>query len=258
MMININKFDNQVEKIKNDAKNYEINVYQTLSVIKNMTQYWNDGYTKAFFRKVDQMLSGTNETTDFIYNIISYLKIISSDYNITNYRRGRIFGYSDSTINSDHFIIYNGDDEETANKKSIISNSIIENENHIESVVFKLCKPNTQKMDFENLDKDSIEQNEYVGMLGNMNNEIKQLEQKKQDTVNASDKLNDSFAAIVDLYNSKNTKKINQAISDVADSLYIINNNIEKAYEYVITRKEKYKSLFSDITASTSTINDND
>ena len=113
-------------------------------------------------------------------------------------------------------------------------------------------------MDFENLDKDSIEQNEYVGMLGNMNNEIKQLEQKKQDTVNASDKLNDSFAAIVDLYNSKNTKKINQAISDVADSLYIINNNIEKAYEYVITRKEKYKSLFSDITASTSTINDND
>lgn len=145
MMININKFDNQVEKIKNDAKNYEINVYQTLSVIKNMTQYWNDGYTKAFFRKVDQMLSGTNETTDFIYNIISYLKIISSDYNTTNYRRGRIFGYSDSTINLDHFIIYNGDDEEIANKKSIISNSIIENENHIESVVFKLCKPNTQK-----------------------------------------------------------------------------------------------------------------
>ena len=255
MVININKFDKQVENIKNDMKNYESNIYEALTVINNMSHYWNDNYTKSFFKKINQLNQNVNELIDCMHSFIVYLKTISSDYHYVNSKKRNLFGQISPIIDSGAYVINSSDDEDTSNKKKELSNSITDAEYQIGSMIFKLIVPYVEKLYFDNLDEERSDNlNEFVGMINNMPIEIKKYEQKKHDVSASSDRLKDSLSTIISLYDSKNSRRLTQIINEINEALYIINSNLNRAYEYIIARKAKYEKLFSEITDDASKI----
>ena len=247
MIIKLNEFNGQIEDIKRNIKDYEMHIYETISTAKNMSYYWKDGYTSVFFKKVDDMLQTTNDLVNSLYRSLSSLQSISSFYHSINAKRSYLLGHGGSTINSSYYIVQSDDDEDVASKKRSIYNSIQSAEDHISSMLSNMRVPFVSRIDFNSLEKQSAIGNEFVGMLDNVPNEIKILEQKCVDARNSSNNLKNSFGGILSYYTSGNTDKISNNINQINDSLHSLDLNLNNACEYITVRREKYKKAIAKI-----------
>ena len=247
MVINIDGFNSQISDIKNSIKDYEINIYESLSIAKNISYYWKDGYTPAFFKKIDDILQNTNELVNSLYRFSTVLQSISSQYNAINNERGYLLGHGGSTINSNYYIVQSGDDENVASCKRRIYNSIQNAENNIASLLSGCSIPYVSKIDFGDLEKQSAKGNDFVGMLNNIPDELNILEQKNVDAKNSSNNVKNIIDDIPSLYQSSNSSKIAGQINEIKEALYAIDENLRNACDYIRMRREKYKEAISKI-----------
>lgn len=246
MEIRIKKFDEQLHLIKNELKNYEYNVYEAISIINNMHFYWNDGYTKSFFSKINKTTQDLNNVIDYLHHVVSSLETISTRYNSINSRIDNYFGCYETVINSAYYIIDESDNEEIANRKSIISDYIVEAEDAIGSVLSRFEKIYVWRANYDSLDREN-DQNDFLGMLDNMPNEIRRLEQKNREVSSSFVQLKASLMPIISLYNSSNSGRLSKIIDNANENMHSISDNLESAYEYVISRREAYQNLFSEM-----------
>ena len=117
MMIDVIQYSRQVEKTRNDIKEYETTIYDVISNIKNLTFYWNDGYTKSFFKKIDKLAIFTNDFANCLYNFLTLMTFLSTKYNLINKKANALFNLSNSIIKIDDYIVTETDDEVVASKK---------------------------------------------------------------------------------------------------------------------------------------------
>ena len=246
MKINVKEFENQTNSIENSIKNYEHCLYQIMGCINSLHLYWNDGYTKAFFLKMNKFSQNVSDFTELLYKLTRSFKSVVSYYNGVNNKRKAYFGYSTSLINSNSFINIESDDEEVKNKKAIIRNTISNAENQVASDLSRISVPIIQKLDFESLDKNFIDSdNDFVGMLDNMPSELDKLILKKHDVLQSSLVLRGSLSSIEKKYISNNMKKIMRIINEIEENFNFINNNFDFIISYIKRRKDDYESAFS-------------
>lgn len=250
MIINVKNFTNQIGTIKNELKNYEFKIYEASSIISNMHFYWSDGYTNSFFKRINKFTQDINDLTDYLHHIVSCLDVISIRYNSINNRIDDLFGNADAIIDSNNYIVYEDDKPEIAERKYIVSDIIDDSEDQIASTLFKSNNVYVSTVNYDSLDVEKTgEQNTLIGMMDNMPNEIKKLEEKNRDVYNTSNYLKESLISITTLYNSKNVKKLKALIDIASENMHFINNNLRITHEYIISRREQYQNLFSKMAA---------
>lgn len=248
MMINIIKYSKQVEIIKKNIKDFEYAIFQTVSTAKNVSYYWNDGYTQSFFSEIDKENQYTNELINVLYHVLSLMTLLSTTYSDINIQKQYLLDISGGIIDSDDFIIKD-DDEETIDKKNQINNMIINAEDKIADMISKINVPYIKKLNFENLDIQKPNQG-FIGMLEGIDTEIKKVESGTQEAKRSCDALKDSLYSTISLYNSINNRKISRIINELDDGLQTLIVNLENSYNYIKDRKNTYKNLFEKSTNS--------
>lgn len=246
-MINVNKFSEQFLNIKTNFKEYEFKIFQTLSIAKNLSFYWNDGYTKAFFSEINKEIHSANDLIDSIYRLCSLFSFVQVVYNDVHSKQAEFLGIYSSVINPNDFIIQNKDDSEMATKKRYLYNKVINIEENISDVIFQISIPYIKKISFEDLSTENSNK-DFVGMLDEIENEINRLGINVQDMFNVSDKLKKSLYDILAYYNCKNGNSVEKIVEDIEDGINTLNTNLKNAFEYVYNRKKGYKELFDEFS----------
>lgn len=255
-MININKFNDQFSGVKMHFQDYELKVFETLSIAKNLSFYWNDGYTKSFLSEINKEIQFTNDLINSIYDLCSLFAYAIMLYNDINSKQGELLGIYSNIVNTNDFIVQSNDDNETATKKSYLYNKTIDIEDKISSDIFKLNIPYIKRINFDDLSAESPEKG-FIGMLDGIDNEINKLHISIQDTVKATNLLKENLYEILVYYNSTNSNKLKKIVEDLEKEFNTLNVNLENVFEYIYSRKNDYSKLFEELANETKIYFDN-
>ena len=255
MRINLKIVSSVIDEINNNLSNYEIASSEMLSTIKNMNYYWQDGYTLSFFKKVEEETQDTYDLIESIYNLLKDLKFLLLTYQSLSNRIISKFPNLDSQIiNSNDFIITGLENEEEAENKKDINNSIFEIEEEISYSLSKINIPFIKAISFDSLDH-SNENCNFLGMKDNIKNEIKKTEKLNDDSKKYSEYLIDELNNFTNNYNTKNLKKLKNIIDSISISIFQNKNNLNNTYNYIIRREKEYINLINNLVNEINQIN---
>lgn len=258
MVINNYKFNEQVETIKKNIRDYEFIVFNTVSIAKNLSYYWNDGYTKSFFSEIDKEIEYTNDLIYTLYRLCSSLTLVSAMYNDIGEKEKNLLGFSSNIIDLNNFIVQEDiDNEDVISKKQYLYNKTISTEEIISVLLSKIDVPFTRKLYFDNL---SVQKEDpgFIGMLSGIDNEIKKLELNIESVKNNSDLLKISLYNITESYSSNNSETIKNIVEKIESELHTLYFNFEKTVGYIQTRKSEYKNMLEDLAQQTRKIENTD
>lgn len=254
MTIDIYKFNEQVEIIKSNLQDYEFVVYDTVSAAKNVSFYWNDGYTQSFFTEIDKEIQFTNDLVNALYCLCFSLMSISMLYTDINQKKKSLLGSSDNIINLNYFTVSSDDEEEIASRKRYLYNKVIDVEDRIASLLSRVDVPFIRQMSFNNLSVERPNQG-FIGMLTGIDKEIQKLQISVQSAKKNCDVLKENLYLICETYNSKNSSKIRNIVTNFEKELQTLNFNLENAIEYIVIRKNAYENVVNKIAKEAEDLN---
>ena len=246
MFINLNKLNQNILLISSSIKEYETTIYDVLSDIKNTFYYWNDGYTEHFFRNIDKEIQDVDAIMDCLDKTIRFLNNLKSIYYNVYKQQKEIINSSNMVVNSNYFYIRESDEDVVKEKKMRISRLIRNNEDNISYLISRLDNPLIQNILFDNLELSNDKSKKFVGMLNEMSQKISNIQSKYKNFKIYNDRLMNSFNDISNCYNSKNTKNLVKYIENLINNLYIINNNLNLAIEYMVYRQNEISNKLID------------
>lgn len=246
MTISVYRFDEQLDAIKNNLRNYEFIIFDTVSTAKNVSFYWNDGYTNSFFSEIDKEIHFTNDLINTLYHLCSSLTSISMLYNDINQKKRNLLGLAGSVVDLNHFVVSVNDEEEIAARKRYLYNKTVNAEDRISQLLSRVDVPFIRKITFDNLSIEPANQG-FIGMLAGIDNEIQKLEINVQNAMEKSNVLKNSLYAIASFYNSRNSGKITDIVENFEKELQTLNSNLERAVEYIRNRKTTYENMVAEI-----------
>lgn len=244
MIVNVNKLNGICNEINGSIGNYEAYIYDTLSSVKNLSFYWNDGYTKSFFNAIDKTQQSINDVVDFLHSLSNVLRTVVSNYSSINYSKGDIGLYG--WVNSSDFIINECDEDDIKSKKSYLMNRTSYVEDEISSNVNQVGDITINSVDFNSLDIDK-DRKDFVGVQDNMYDEINKIKSKLSKSRIYIDRLSNCLYSVPSAYNSINSKKILAKADMIIDSINRIDSHLNQACNYVESRRNEYKHVFSDL-----------
>ena len=249
MILNINRLSNQIDLVNESIKNYEMTIYDTLSIVKNMSYSWQDGWTESYFKNIDIQIDDVNNLIDILNNVLTVLRNIYSNYRLV---ASMIRGFN-GVINTNDFYIYASDDEQTRMYKRNVLNAINNAEDNIAYSILRIPSINIMVLNYNNLNKNN-NPGDFIGMQDNMPNEINKFDMKKNSVRDLTNKLMYSLNSTLNTYNSYNANKLKIKIDQINNDLNNINISLDNAYELVSKRRDDIKNMVADLTKETNRI----
>ncbi len=254
MIIDVTKLNSLIESIKQDIKDYEINIYAAVSTTKNMYFYWHDKYTKSFFKKIDKELEDTNALIKCLYKVLRLMQSLQTYYKNFNRLQEKLIGVCSDIINLDNFVVGEEDSPEIAVKKRQLFSEICSIEDEVANLVALIKTPMIECISFDNLST-STDTSDFAGMKANMSTEIEKLELQCKSIDTYQDKLIDTLNTISTIYSSKNLNNIEKIITELSSDIYEVRQNLKNAYDYIINTRNSYKVAFELLAEEARNIN---
>ena len=246
MEINVNNLNKLNDLLNRDIKDFESYIYDLLSVFKNMSFYWHDGYTTSFFNRIDDMQEDVNDLFNSLYSLLNSLRVAYSYYNSINYSKDDIGVFG--VVKEDDFYDKSYDDEAMLEKKRNIRNKIAYAEDDISYNMDRVEISFVRDSNFSNLDlnKDS---NDMVGMQEEMEDELNKCKAKVDSFSSSASNLISDLYSLKNIYNSVNIKKYLIKVDEVNDSINRLNVNFNSAIDYINERRKVYSNIFDDLAS---------
>lgn len=242
MKIYISEFKYALKNIKNDSNNYELVLYDYISIIKNIKNYWNDGYTLSFFNKFNVLINDSDDIINSINKVNNMLEVCYSSYNKLSSEITNNFNYDKNIIYSEMFKIsdYNNDKKTTIKKREIY-NYISEIEENISILISKVKIPFIENISFNQLDNDdSYQENDFSGMKENVYNLIKKADNTLKNLYKYMVLLCDDLSSLCNYYFPNNQKQFRNLINNCIDNFKFSYLNEKNAFLYIVDRANKY------------------
>jgi len=233
MLVDINKLSKLNNLLHDDLMNFENYIYDLLSIVKNMSFYWHDGYTVSFFGKINNVQNDVADLINSLYSLLNCLMSVYSHYNNINELKGDIGLWG--IVNSDNFSINEMDDENMAIKKNILNNKVMYAEDDISFNLNKVKDIVVQAIEFKNLEINN-DSSDFVGMDDIMSTEIERFNEKLLFFNSYSTKLISDMYSLPKIYQSVNSNKFMSKVELINDSFNMIEKNFFNAYEYINER----------------------